>query len=178
MKNVRVTKKVNQQLYLQIAEKVLGIIQSRRLQPHDPVPSEGELAKLFGVSRMTSKLALERLAEQGLVYRSPRRGTFLAGQHEAVPDNVRTSPENELAPSQERRSKQVALIVPHISDYTSRIIAAAENEVRKHDCDLILKISKSKDDEDRCLQRLVDGEPAASYYFPRGEKHAATRYSD
>jgi len=39
--------KPKKQLYLQIADKVLEIIESRGLKAHDPVPSEGELAKLF-----------------------------------------------------------------------------------------------------------------------------------
>jgi GntR family transcriptional regulator, arabinose operon transcriptional repressor len=170
MRNLQVSKKPNQQLYLQIAEKVIGIIQSRRLQPHDPVPSEGELAKLFGVSRMTSKLALERLAEQGLVYRLPRRGTFLSAQQGEVPAKDAIEAIREPAPVEEKQSKQIALVVPHLSDYTSKIIAAAEKEVRKHDCDLILKISKDKEDEDRCLQKLVDNGTDGIILFPQGRK--------
>ena len=45
----------------------------------------------------------------------------------------------EAAPNVDRPFGQIALIMPHLSDYTSRIIAAAEAEVRKHGCDLILK---------------------------------------
>ncbi|MDD9269732.1 GntR family transcriptional regulator [Paenibacillus sp. GCM10023248] len=169
MKNAQASKK-SSLLYLQIADKAIGIIQSRRLQPHDPVPSEGELAKLFGVSRMTSKLALERLVEQGLVYRLPRRGTFLSEQRDGEPNNGVLPPINKALPIKAEKSNQVALIVPHLSDYTSKIIAAAENEVRKHDCDLILKISKDKDDEDRCLQRLVEGGIDGIILFPQGRK--------
>ncbi|MCY9669059.1 GntR family transcriptional regulator [Paenibacillus alginolyticus] len=169
MKNAHESKKPSL-LYLQIADKAIGIIQSRRLQPHDPVPSEGELAKLFGVSRMTSKLALERLVEQGLVYRLPRRGTFLSGPRDGEPYNGVLPLESKALPVEEKQSKQIALIVPHLSDYTSKIIAAAEIEVRKHDCDLILKISKDKDDEDRCLQRLVEGGIGGIILFPQGRK--------
>lgn len=158
------------QLHLHIADKVREIIQHRRLQPHDPVPSEGELAKLFGVSRRTSKLALERLAQQGVVYRLPRRGTFLSGQQEAPTDNQAVSPEKASVPIEEKRNKQIAIIVPHISDYTSRIIASAEREARKYDCDLILKISKDKEDEDLCLQQLVDGGIDGIILFPQGRK--------
>lgn len=169
MKNGQATKKPNL-LYLQIADKVLEIIQSRRLQPHDPVPSEGELAKLFGVSRMTSKLALEQLAEKGLVYRLPRRGTFLSGKQDGASESGLLPAEKKALPIEKKTSNQIALIVPHLSDYTSRIIAAAENEARKHDCDLILKISRNKEDEDRCLQRLVDGGISGIILFPQGRK--------
>jgi len=160
----------HRQLYLDIADKVLGIIESRKLEPHDPVPSEGELAKLFGVSRMTGKLALERLAELGVVYRLPRRGTFLAGKRESEREPGR-APESPAPDSDEREpSKRIALIVPHLSDYTSRIIAAVEHEARKHECDLILNISKDKEDEDRCLQRLVDRGVDGMVLFPQGRK--------
>ncbi|MBN2984695.1 GntR family transcriptional regulator [Cohnella algarum] len=164
--------KPKQQLYLQVADKVMAIIAERKLQPHDPVPSEGELAKLFGVSRMTSKLALERLAEQGLVYRLPRRGTFLAGKREGQgePAAGRVSERRPPIPPGWAKGRQIALILPHMSDYTSRIIAAVEGEVRKHDGDLILKISKDKDDEDRCLQKLVDGGVDGLILFPQGRK--------
>lgn len=158
------------QLYLQVVDKVRDIIQSRRLQPHDPVPSEGELAKLFGVSRATCKQALERLAKQGLVYRLQRRGTFLSGQPEAATNNKTISLENISVPIEDKKSRQIALIVPHISDYTSRLIASAELEARKYDCDLILKVSKDNEDEDRNLQRLVDGGIDGIILFPKGRR--------
>jgi GntR family transcriptional regulator, arabinose operon transcriptional repressor len=172
MRNIRASKNPSKQLYLQIADKVKDIIQSRRLRPHDPVPSEGELAKLFGVSRMTSKLALERLAEQGMVYRLPRRGTFLSesGNLEDVPYTQELPLEVEPDPVDKKRCKQIALIIPHLSDYTSRIIAAVESEMRNHDCDLLLKISKNKEDEDHCLQRLVEGGIDGIILFPQGRK--------
>jgi len=164
------SKNPKQQLYLQVADKVMEIIEHRNLQPHEPVPSEGELAKLFGVSRMTSKLALEKLAEQGLVYRLPRRGTFLAEKGEGGAA-LRVDSKTLVSAAAERKTnKQIALIMPHMSDYTSRIILAVEQELQKHDYDLILKISKDKDDEDRYLQRLVELGIDGMILFPQGRK--------
>ncbi len=163
--------KKSNQLYLKVAEEVIGIIRSRKLRPHDPIPSEGELAKLFGVSRMTSKLALERLTEQGLVYRLPRRGTFLAGRSDGVPDDEDPPKEKQPdAPAEGRARFQIALILPHMSDYTSKIITAMETEVRGHGFDLVLIISKDKDDEDRSLQKLVEGGIGGIVLFPQGRK--------
>src|SRR5690606_34977262 len=165
------SKNPKQQLYLQVADKVMEMIKNRNLQPHEPVPSEGELAKLFGVSRMTSKLALERLAEQGLVYRLPRRGTFLADQSGGGPALRNDSKKTLVTAAAERKSnKLIALIMPHMSDYTSRIIHAVEQELQKHDYDLILKISKDKDDEDRYLQRLAEMGIDGMILFPQGRK--------
>ena len=65
-------------MYLLLAAEVRDRIATEQLAPHTAVPSERELAELHGVSRMTARQALALLESEGLVYRNPPRGTFVA----------------------------------------------------------------------------------------------------
>jgi len=84
-------------LHRQIRQIIRSNIRSGLLKPGD-VTSELELASQFGVSRITIRHALARLAREGLVVRVPGRGTFVADQRKLEPQSALTSfSENMLA---------------------------------------------------------------------------------
>src|SRR5689334_11008397 len=64
-------------IYVQLAERIAGDIQSGALRPGDRVASEPELVRLHGISRATAVRTLEHLEHQGLVRREQGRGTFV-----------------------------------------------------------------------------------------------------
>src|SRR3989442_1029469 len=49
-----------------------------KLAPGAELPSDAELCEEFGVSRMTARHAMHRLVQEGLLFRAPGRGTFVA----------------------------------------------------------------------------------------------------
>lgn len=65
-------------LYIQIQEELRGLIESGDLGSMSQVPSEFELAGRFEVSRMTARKALDRLVADGMLFRQPGKGTFVA----------------------------------------------------------------------------------------------------
>jgi GntR family transcriptional regulator len=62
--------------YLVIEQELRKLIAAAH--PGDPLPSDTELCARFGVSRMTARQAVQRLATEGLLYRVSGRGTFVA----------------------------------------------------------------------------------------------------
>src|SRR5499426_4570542 len=67
-------------VYGQIEDWLAEAIGAGRLAPGDRMPAEQDLAEWFGVSRMTLRQALAKLARRGLVTRTVGRrgGTFVA----------------------------------------------------------------------------------------------------
>lgn len=64
-------------LYVQV-EQALAARMENSLHPGDRLPTEDELIREFGVSRITVRRAVQNLATRGLVDTKPGRGTFVA----------------------------------------------------------------------------------------------------
>ncbi len=65
-------------LYLEVKEKILGMISKGALRVGDKLPPERELSKKLGVSRITVIKALSELAESGFVRRLQGKGTYIS----------------------------------------------------------------------------------------------------
>lgn len=64
-------------LYAQLKAWLLGQIKSGRYAPSVRLPTEHELCRMLGISRTPVMRALSELADEGVVVRHRRRGTFV-----------------------------------------------------------------------------------------------------
>ncbi|MNP10817.1 HTH-type transcriptional repressor YvoA [compost metagenome] len=65
-------------LYSQLKELLRGRILDGTYPPHSRMPSEAELGRAFGVSRITVRQALGDLQKEGLIFKLHGKGTFVA----------------------------------------------------------------------------------------------------
>ncbi|WP_307427571.1 GntR family transcriptional regulator [Labrys monachus] len=64
-------------LWFQIAERLRDAIAQGVFPPGDVVPSEAKLNEIFGISRATSRAALDRLEQEGLINRRSGKGSVV-----------------------------------------------------------------------------------------------------
>lgn len=65
-------------LHIQFENIITQKIEDEEWPANSNIPSENELCKIYGISRMTVHSALNRIVEAGLLYRVPGKGTFVA----------------------------------------------------------------------------------------------------
>lgn len=138
-------------MYLQIYHHLLGEIQQGRLKQGDRVPSEKELAETFEVSRITSKKALEMLAQANLIERERGRGSFVTGH----------TPEPRLfdltTPLVTRQGYLIGVIMSDFSDvYGSEMLKALAQHSAEQNISLIIKVTFGRSDiEQQCIEQLI-----------------------
>lgn len=67
-------------LYLQLKDVIAQEIHSGALKPGSRVGSEAELERTHGISRITVRLAINALVQDGVLYRVPGKGTYVASR--------------------------------------------------------------------------------------------------
>lgn len=70
-------------LYRQIRDRLVQGLQSGEWRPGQTIPSEIDLASLYGVSQGTVRKAIDALCAENLLVRRQGRGTFVASHNEA-----------------------------------------------------------------------------------------------
>lgn len=130
-------------LYQQIKEAILAKIRSGELQPGERVQSENELAREAGVSRITTKQALNELAQEGWVRRIRGKGTFVA---------------KPLPPEGGHKGPAIGIVVPHLDNsYATRIVLGVEATLAEAGYHLVFRSGGTRAEETRSIRELIDG---------------------
>lgn len=99
-----------QPLYLKVKRHILENIGSGKWGAAQRVPSENEIVKAFGVSRMTANRALRELRDEGVLVRIAGVGSFVANRHaRAHPLAIRSIAEEIRERGHEHRAEIIAL---------------------------------------------------------------------
>lgn len=117
-----------------------------QLRPGDGLPSDADLCAEFGVSRMTARSAMHRLAEEGLVVRMPGRGSYVA----EPPAHRRADRLMSFSSEMTRRGRVPSSIIVDREIRPAWRSAAADLRVREGEPIVFLR-----------RVRCADGEPVA-----------------
>ncbi|MFB5675411.1 GntR family transcriptional regulator [Paenibacillus terreus] len=148
-------------LYEQVYQALKQDIVSGKYKAGDRVPSEKELSEDFRVSRITSKKALEKLVEDGTVYRQRGKGTFVSGDQ----SGKRIVEDNERKPL-------FGLIVTAFDDtYGTKLISSIE-EASDGKCFVILKRSLGQPaKEEKMIKELLEFGVDGLLIYPAEAEH-------
>ncbi|MGN8648157.1 GntR family transcriptional regulator [Gracilibacillus sp. HCP3S3_G5_1] len=149
-------------LYEQVYESLKQDILSMKYKIGERIPSEKEIAEAFSVSRITSKKALEKLVQEGFVYRQRGKGTFVLNTSQI---SVNVEKKNQTKPV-------FGLIVPNFGDsYGTGIIEAIEEEANGK-CFIMLKRSQGiPEREEEAIKELLAFGVDGLIVFPAKSKH-------
>ena len=65
-------------LYLQLKDNIMNQIREKELLPGEQIPSERQMAAIYGINRMTVKRAISALVKDGILISVQGKGTFVA----------------------------------------------------------------------------------------------------
>ncbi|GII89826.1 GntR family transcriptional regulator [Sinosporangium siamense] len=150
-------------LYQQVASELRRAIYSGDLGPGDQLPTEADLMHSHGVSRNTVRLALGELVNEGLVTRTPRRGTVVRDRRPLL-----MYPQRELEPQSEGGPREAfAYAVSHEGRLPGQVI---EVSIVAPPEDVAIRLELADDGLAVVRKRLrfVDGQPynTNDSYFP------------
>jgi DNA-binding LacI/PurR family transcriptional regulator len=134
----------NEPVYKRIYNDFLEKISSGTLKVGDRLPSEAELCKIYKVSRITSKRALDILADNGYISKQPGKGSFVIGSSPNSDDKQVDSP------------KTIGLVIPDFSDsFGTRLIYGIEERCTALGYQFILRRTRDQiKDEEEAINAL------------------------
>ena len=95
--SVAIDRHTSTPLYLQLKDVIAQEIHAGALKPGSRVGSEAELERTHGISRITVRQAINALVQDGVLYRVPGKGTYVAARKVAPLAAFTSFSENMIA---------------------------------------------------------------------------------
>ena len=136
-------------LYQMVYNRLIDSIRDGTYPEGSRLPSEAELTKMYFVSRITTKKALNMLAQRGLVTRLPGKGTYVT---------VSSDKPEFLERLGRERTNLVGVILCNASaTFGLDLLLGVEEEAAKHGYGMVFSRSyDSLEIEAAALRRLID----------------------
>lgn len=142
-------------LYEKVYVYLRSEIDRGRYGPGDLLPTEQQLARQFGVSRITTKRALQMLAAEGVIDRHPGRGSFVTPQTEAVLPAV--VGDETPAGESDAYAALIGLVLPEFADsYGLKLLSGIEQGVDERGAFLTVARSYGEQSlEEKAIHKLL-----------------------
>ncbi|MGM0837680.1 MAG: GntR family transcriptional regulator [Bacillota bacterium] len=158
-------------LYEKIFDYIHEQIKQGKLKQGARVPSEKELAEEFNVSRITSKKALDLLAQNKTIERIRGKGSFVAERQSKVEIS-----QDDRSDPYFTDSKLIALIIPDFDDaFGLNLVKTMEETCLQINCNLIIRRTGGKiREEENAIKDLVNSGVDGIIIFPVQGEHYNT----
>lgn len=128
--------------YQALKDYLIETIKEEKLKPGEQIQSENELAEKFGISRHTVRQAIGELVNEGWLYRTQGKGTFV----DRRPD-VKNTP-----------SKIIGVMTTYLNDYIfPSIIRGIDSVLSSDGYNIFLCCTYNQQEKERlCLENLLN----------------------
>ncbi|WP_336821446.1 GntR family transcriptional regulator [Cedecea sp. VD20] len=115
-------------LYLQLANEIQRVIDEGQLRPGDALPSERTLMEALGISRGTTRKAIEQLIEDRSLVRNPGSGTYVAPHVRQSLVQLESFSEIAFASGGEAQSELVGYVRRAATEKEQQFLQLAESQ--------------------------------------------------
>lgn len=156
-------------LYQMIEDDILLRIKNHQFQYDKPICTEKSLSEQYGVSRITSKRAIEDLEKQGILYRKRGVGSFVR----RIPTTMEPASQGDPAPDDHSNERTIPVILPFAVNQGGffRIVEAATERLEGANVHLAVHICEPVPHKMRSLLlRLYSQDVDSLILYPSGNE--------
>lgn len=137
-------------LYQELYQKLREKIESGEYDVGSRLPSEKELAEEYGVSRITSKHALDQLAREGFISRFPGKGSYIQSRSAA--------PASHAQDIHDEHSRLIGVVIEGIhADFGGDILTGIDQQCADKGYSAVIKFSGGSEEREKaCINELLD----------------------